>query len=368
MGQYSPQPSVLVRGLIPRANSSFPDGSTVVPREFRLEGQTSDSVLSGAGFRTFSQEAALEPVRSHTDTGKREQHMTASVAFVTKSYEPDRERCELLCQSIELLAPETRHWIIVDSRDLAAFRGLENARTRIVTTEELLPRRVRRLEVYGVGKNIWLGAGTTPMRGWLVQQLTKLAITSVAREDVLIHADSDVVLIRPFRKDALTDARGSLRLFRIPAAIDEGLPDHVRWHRTAERLLGIPRRPLPLPDYVGGLIPWRREVVISLLEQIEARSGRDWMRTLASARHVSEYILYGRFVEDALSRSNGRPGDSLSLCRCYWATEPLTNRELERFIGDVSPEEVAVMISAKAGMKPADYGEVLEQRWAAVQE
>ena len=61
VGQYSPQPSVHAQGLIPRANSSFPDGSTVVPRGCRLEGQTGDSVLSGAGFRTFSQEAALEP-------------------------------------------------------------------------------------------------------------------------------------------------------------------------------------------------------------------------------------------------------------------------------------------------------------------
>ena len=292
--------------------------------------------------------------------------MTASVAFVTKSYGPDLERCELLCRSIELLAPDTRHWIIVDSRDLAAFSGLENERTRIVTTEELLPRRVRRLEVYGVGKNIWLGARTTPMRGWLVQQLAKLAITSVANDDVLIHADSDVVLIRPFREDALTDAGGSLRLFRIPAAIDEGLPDHVRWHRTAERLLGIQARPLPLPDYVGGLIPWRREVVVALLEEIEARSGRDWMRTLASARHVSEYILYGRFVEDVLGRSSREPGASLSLCHCYWGSEPLTTSELETFIAEASPEEVAVMISAKAGMGPADYVDVLERRWSAL--
>jgi hypothetical protein len=44
----------------------------------------------------------------------------------------------LLCRSIQELAPGTRHWIIVDSRDRAAFRGLKNARTRIVTTEELL--------------------------------------------------------------------------------------------------------------------------------------------------------------------------------------------------------------------------------------
>jgi hypothetical protein len=293
--------------------------------------------------------------------------MTTSVAFVTKSYAPDLERCELLCRSIELLAPGARHWIIVDSRDLSAFRGLETATTRIVTTEELLPRRIRKLEVYGTGKNIWLGARMPPIRGWLVQQLAKFAISQVATDDVLVHADSDIVLIRPFRDAMLMDENGELRLFRIPATVGEELPDLVRWHRTAERLLGIPRRSLPLPDYISGLVPWRREIAVSLLEEIEARSGRDWMRTLARARHISEYVLYGRFVEDALDRSNGRPGSSLSLCRCYWGTEPLTNKALEGFIGEASPEEIAVMVSAKAGMRPADYSEVLERRWAALQ-
>ena len=146
---------------------------------------------------------------------------------------------------------------------------------------------------------------------------------------------------------------------------DLNLVDRKAWTSTALAWLQ-PYLDAPLPDYVGGLILWQREVAISLLEEIEARSGRDWMRTIASARHVSEYILYGRFVDDALGSSNGGPGNSLSLCRCYWGTEPLTKRELENFIDEASPEEVAVMISAKAGMKPADYVGVLEQRWAAL--
>jgi Family of unknown function (DUF6492) len=292
--------------------------------------------------------------------------MTTSVAFVTKSYAPDLERCELLCRSIEVLAPGTRHWIIVDSRDLAAFRGLENATTRVVTTEELLPRRVRKLQVYGTAKNIWLGARMPPMRGWLVQQLAKFAIALLAPEDVLVHADSDIVLIRPFRHAMFTDENGAVRLFRIPATVGDELPSHVRWHRTAERLLGLPPRPVPLPDYISGLVPWRRDIAVSLLEEVEAQSGQDWMRALARAKHISEYILYGRFVEDALGGANGQAGSSVSMCRCYWGSEPLTNRELESFIDEAGPEEVAVMVSANAGMRPADYAEVLERRWAAL--
>jgi Family of unknown function (DUF6492) len=293
--------------------------------------------------------------------------VTQSVAFVTKSYTPDFERCELLCRSIELLAPGISHWIIVDSRDRATFAGLENATTRVVTTEELLPRRVRRFELYGTDKNVWLGTRTTPMRGWLVQQLAKFAVALAATEEVLIHADSDVVLIRPFRDAVLTGGDGSLRLFRIPGAIDERLPLHARWHRTAERLLGIRALSLPLPDYIGGLIPWSREIALSLLERVETQSGRDWMRSLARARHVSEYILYGRYVDDVLAQSAGERPAHLSLCRCYWGSHPLTTRELEDFIDAAGPEEVGVMVSAKAGMRAGDYAHVLERRWTSLQ-
>ena len=288
-----------------------------------------------------------------------------SVAFVTKTYTPDLERCELLCRSIALLAPGAAHWLIVDSRDREAFRGLESTTTRLVTTEELLPRRVWRFLVPGAARNVWVDSRGIPMRGWIVQQLAKLAIALVAPEDILVHADSDIALIRPFNADKVTCDDGSVPLFRVPGGVDERLPSHIRWHRSAERLLGVPPRPLPLPDYIGGLVPWRRDVVISLLERIEDQSGRHWMPTLARARHFSEYVLYGRFVDDVLERPLGTTASSDSLCRCYWESVPLTNADLETFIDGASPSEVSVMVSAKAGMKPAAYADVFERRWAA---
>lgn len=288
-----------------------------------------------------------------------------SIAFVTKSYEPDRARCELLCRSIEQLAPGAHHWIIVDARDRPAFRSLEGPSTRVITTEELLPRRAWKLDLHGLGidKNIWLSRRTRPMRGWLVQQLAKLAISRVADEDVLIHADSDVVLFRPFDADVLRGDGQSFPLYRIPAVVDERLPKHVRWHRTAERLLGLERRPLPLPDYIGGLVPWRRDVVRALLDEIARGSRRDWVQALASARELSEYILYGRFVDDLLGKTSGSPPQCPSLCHCYWGSSPITNSALDEFIGASAPSEIGVMVSAVAGMDPATYAEVFERRW-----
>ena len=56
---------------------------------------------------------------------------------------------------------------------------------------------------------------------------------------------------------------------------------------------------------------------------------------------------------------------SSSLCHDYWTHAPLSAQELETFLGGIGPEEVAVSITAKAGMRPEDYTEALERRWAA---
>ena len=109
-----------------------------------------------------------------------------SVAFVTVSYGPDRDRCGLLCRSMDALAPATSdHVIIVDRADLPQFRELESGHRRIVATEDVLPNRVWRLEARRVGlrSNVFLHLGK-PIRGWLVQQLVKLAACREVAADI----------------------------------------------------------------------------------------------------------------------------------------------------------------------------------------
>ena len=40
-----------------------------------------------------------------------------------------------------------------------------------------------------------------PVRGWLVQQLVKLVACRDVAADIIVHADSDVALVRPFDTD-----------------------------------------------------------------------------------------------------------------------------------------------------------------------
>jgi Family of unknown function (DUF6492) len=296
--------------------------------------------------------------------------MTPTVAFVTISYGPDRDRCALLRRSMEVFAPTAEHWVVVEGPDLPLFRSLQDARTTLVTTEEVLPLWLRRMNLRRVGlrSSIWLQARGRPVRGWLVQQLAKLAVSEQLTADVVVFADSDVVLMRPFNSASVVGPDGRMRLYAHPDAIDERLPNHVRWHRSAERLLGVEPIDFPMPDYIAALVPWKRENAAALLARIEATTGRHWLRAVAAASDVSEYVLYGRFVAEVLGEDAGQFVTSSPLCRDYTATAPLSDGELAAFIDGVVPGEIAISITAKAGMRPADYVEMLERRWAAVPE
>jgi Family of unknown function (DUF6492) len=295
--------------------------------------------------------------------------VSASVAFATISYGPDRDRCALLCRSLDAFATAVEHWIVVDRADLALFRSLQSNRTTLLTTEDVLPVWLRRLDIRRIGlrSNIWVQTRGKPVRGWLVQQMIKLALAQQLTADVLVHADSDVVLMRPFRTSSVIDGDGRVRLYAQPGAVDERLPNHVLWHRRAEKLLGIEHAALPLPDFITSLVPWKRQNAVALLEHIEKETSRHWLRALAGAWNISEYTLYGRFAMDVLRVEAGQYTTASSLCRDYWEPVPLSRQELEAFLDSTGEDQVAVMVTAKAGMQPDDYAEVFEQRWTATE-
>ena len=55
-----------------------------------------------------------------------------SFAIVTPSFLPDLPRCELLVEFLERVSPQVPHYLIVDRRDLAAFRHLERGKRRLL--------------------------------------------------------------------------------------------------------------------------------------------------------------------------------------------------------------------------------------------
>lgn len=268
-----------------------------------------------------------------------------TMAVVTPTYAPDRELFADLHESVLNCFPsDVTHIAIVDDADLPLFRRFSGPRCDVVGVRDVIPARVRALPVGKLWVN--LRRPVPPLRGWIVQQLAKLAICEQVEEHLVVVADSDVVFVRPVTAD-LAAPGGRVRLYRKHDGVDATLPRHVRWHAAARKVLGLPPGKPPFPDYVSSLNVWRRDVVLRALRRVEDVTGRRWLDALGRQLHFSEWTLYGAYV-DGFEDAGEVAVAPESLCHSYWDTLPLSLDAATAFLSGVGPGDVAYMIGAKS--------------------
>lgn len=100
-----------------------------------------------------------------------------------------------------------------------------------------------------------------PLRGWIIQQLVKLAVASQMSEKIIVTADSDLIFVRPVTAETFAPG-GRPRLYRLDDGVDNSLPRHMRWHAVARDLVGLAAPPSSvagLRERLGQLGPRRRD-------------------------------------------------------------------------------------------------------------
>lgn len=270
----------------------------------------------------------------------------AGLTVVTPTYLPDLPLFEDLHNSfLANFSDDVNHLVVVNDDDVPAFARYRTPRCQVLAVSDVIPQRIRTLPLVNGWVN--LRRPIPPIRGWIMQQLVKLALADFVETDLMLLVDSDIVFVRAVDESTFT-TDGVVSLYRQPDSVDAGLPRHVIWHQQARDLLGIPRASPPYPDYVTSLMAWDRRLVLSLRERLEAVNGRSWIDLLSPMRHLSEWTLYGVFVED-LYRSQHPNTTAASRCHSYWDPDPLSLTEAERFVEAMPADDVAVMISAKSG-------------------
>lgn len=270
----------------------------------------------------------------------------ADLAVITPSYAPDIELCRDLNASVLARTPSsTTHYIIPPHRDLELFSRLRGPRTEVWSVNQLLPKYMTALPWV----NFWLNLHhiVPPIRGWVMQQVVKLQAAAKIEADVLLLVDSDVLLVRPITVETFR-SNGRLRFYRKDLGVNEHLPRHVVWHNVARNLLGIPRACPPFPDYISAFNIWDRRTILALQERIQHVTGRPWLDAIAAQLHVSEFILYGVFVDELLSDHAHVDAAESMLCHSYWDPRPLSADAAEIFVRAMPAEDVAMMISAKS--------------------
>lgn len=102
----------------------------------------------------------------------------------------------------------------------------------------------------------------------------------------------------------------------------------------------------PLHDYVSPLNFWDPALVRAMQERIRETTGRHWLDAFNSQLHISEFILYGVFVDEVL---NGPPPPSdNTICHNSWDRTPMDHQDAVAFADGLSPDAIGVMISAKS--------------------
>ena len=276
--------------------------------------------------------------------------------LVTKSYLPDLARCELLVESAQRCSPGLKHHLIIDHRDIPHFRHLAD-RATIITSEDLLPWWVK--QVPG-RRSVWLSLRSRPTRGWIMQQVLKIAAASQIGADVSVFCDSGVAFIRPFSTSQII-AGESVALLDV-----EFVNEEVQRRTTvAAALLGLDAATLPMRGHVGNLICWRQENVAAMISRIETVSGVDWRVALMRQPTFSEYILYGVHTRAVLGYdSSGQHPSAAPLVKVSWGVDMHDETAFDEFFTSFEPATVAVMVHSKDGIDPARYRRRLEGIWA----
>ena len=283
--------------------------------------------------------------------------MTLSLGFVTPSYPPDLDRCALLVESLDRFGPAFKHYIIVDRADMPVFAHLASARTILVEAESVIDPRFIRIPWKG---SSWYNWRALPMRGWISQQVYKLAAVNVVPEDILVMTDSDTAFVRTFTvDDFLVDGKTGL----LDVEYCGGMVP--TWTTVATKLLGLKDAP-QLRGHVGNLIAWRREHILALQAHIEKSTGLPWQIAIARQRTFSEYILYGVFLRQLTGYANSHHAPSTrSLVKQPWDHDLSTQAGLEIYFDEIEPDNIAVMIHSKGGLPVSAARPYFEALFAA---
>lgn len=279
-----------------------------------------------------------------------------TAAFVTPSFPLDLARCELLVESRERLASDFTHYLLIDEPHIPVFKHLESDTTKIVPSRDLLGQYLRRIPG---SSGYWIGLFTPPVRGWMTQQLRKLAICNHISEDIVICIDSDTAFVRPFRIDDVIEEE-KIGLLDVPyrdASTD-------KWTRVSETLLGLPKDSVPVRNHVAHLVPWVRNHVIDMLHHVEKTQNKPWQIVLARQLTFSEYTLYGAYIRGRLGYENSmHVPSSLPLVRQPWSHDFGSSESMRAYICFPEPGNVAVMIHSKFGISADDLRPHFREIW-----
>jgi hypothetical protein len=274
-------------------------------------------------------------------------------AIITPSYRGDYERCQLLCESMDaLVTGPWHHYIIVDRIDFELFRPMQSEKRTILIVENILPpwlRQIKFLRLF-IRRSVYFSFPFGFAGGWQIQQVVKLSMAFHLKEEGLLYCDSDVFFLRRFNVSTL-NANGSFRFFRTKETIQYHSGVLATFLAASSLQLGLGKYSFPGPRYVDNLVPWHAPTVRLLCERVSEVSGKDWRVALGARFMLSEYTLYGLFVEHTLKSRSYFFETNESLCLTAWDKSHLEGADFGEYVKKLAPHQVAIGIQSFINMR-----------------
>ena len=225
--------------------------------------------------------------------------------------------------------PSMRHYVVVPSADLKMFSESCSRANRIFLCQE------------DVVPSYWYPflasfRSLSRHRGWLIQQIVKIASPAYASEENLVFLDSDVIFIREIH-DEIFFQDGLLRFFK------DGAAQQSKWIDASCRILKLANTEDKPLNYINQLLTWRRSNVVKLQNYIEKVHGNPWPKVFKQEKIFSEYNTYGVFYDRVL-KDGSQTEVHGNLTYNVWNQEDYA--ALSRDIGRIKDEYVGLLLQS----------------------
>ena len=256
------------------------------------------------------------------------------------------------------------HIMVVPQQDMGAFRRAFPHETDLafVAQEELVdsiyyPDWLYRIATKFAGSQLWRLESHAGRPGWIVQQIAKLNCTKLIQDGAIVFLDSDLFFFRPFDASTLGIENARLLLRIEPDAENSKHRHHIA---KAREMLALPPGKTE-HHYMGSPAIWYADWLSLLHRHLEKVSGTSWQGALHDAGHLSEYSIYGVFVDEVLKPSDLAIRDGRYNLMA-WDRESFNQLKSELLNPAFETnKEIGLVIQSNIGIPATEYEDLLER-------
>lgn len=278
-----------------------------------------------------------------------------TVMLATCSMAADLELFAMLAASIDrYVDPSIQHVVVVPKAQLPLFTRFANTRREIITQEDVLPFRVwkapdtlnhLRVLFSGLRRPLYIDSKLRRLRGWMLQQAIKMQLSRITQTAVIVHCDSDMYFVRSVTPK-LFFPQGKPFFFSAP--LNSSFEGQADWTKRACRLTGAQLNPNSHRTYIENGVVWSTSLVRDLANVMEQRGGRPLHEILLSEPTISEYFLYGVYVEATALEYVSQ--QSFPICHTLWQGAVDRIHDAEKLAEEFRSSQVSVALQSTSAV------------------